>query len=257
MGIINITPDSFHEGSRFVKEKNILDQVEKMVKEGADFIDIGGYSSRPGATDISAEEEKTRVVNNINLISKTFPKTYLSIDTFRASVAKEAVEAGACLVNDISGGELDADMFSTVARLKVPYIMMHMRGTPQTMNQLTQYENLTVEILDFFQKRLKKLRDLGIIDVIVDPGFGFAKNIEQNYELLKNLSVLQMLELPVLVGLSRKGMIYKQLGVQVEEALNGTTVLNTIALMNGASILRVHDVKEAIQAVRLFKLTYS
>ena len=251
MGILNVTPDSFYDGGRYQDEQGVLQQAEKMLSEGATFLDIGGYSSRPGAKEVSVEEEKRRVVATVALVTKHFPEAYLSVDTFRAKVAREAVAAGAGMVNDISGGELDTQMFDTVAELQVPYLLMHLRGTPQTMQGFTKYENLVVEVLDYLQQKIARLRDLKVKDIIVDPGFGFAKTIDQNYTLLKNLSVFLTLGAPLLVGLSRKSMIYRRLDINVEEAGNGTTVLNTLALMNGASILRVHDVKEALEAIQL------
>ncbi len=257
MGVLNVTPDSFYDGGKHTTGQAILQQVEQMLAEGATIIDIGGYSSRPGAEDISTEEEKKRVVESIKLVSKTFPEAYISVDTFRASVAQEAVAAGACIINDISGGTLDERMFDTVAALQVPYVLMHMQGTPQTMVQQTAYENLLLDILDYFQRKVAKLRSLGIADIIIDPGFGFAKKASQSYELLRHLDIFKVLNLPVLVGLSRKSMIYRNLDVTPQEALNGTTVLNTIALMNGAHILRVHDVKEAIESIKLYKLTFN
>lgn len=257
MGILNVTPDSFYEGSRQHGEKELLLQAEKMLAEGADILDIGGYSSRPGATDISEEEEWQRVGMAVKLLVKHFPEAPLSVDTFRADVARKAVLEGAALINDISGGELDPAMFDTIARLQVPYILMHMRGTPQNMKELNHYDNLLHEIFDYFAAKLNKLRALGVHDIVIDPGFGFAKNIAQNYELLQNIGYFSALGVPVLVGLSRKSLIYKKLNISPAEALNGTTVLNTIGLMQGASILRVHDVKEAVEAVKLFKLTFS
>ena len=258
MGILNVTPDSFYDGGRYVNsELTLLQQTEKMLAEGATIIDIGGYSSRPGADHISEEEEKRRAVSCVKLVAGHFPKAYISIDTFRATVARDAVDAGASMVNDISGGGLDNAMFDTVAALKVPYVMMHMRGTPQTMKTLTDYDDLCDEIIDYFQQRVALLRDKGVADIVIDPGFGFAKNIDQNYELLGKLHTLKMLELPILVGLSRKSMIYKRLKISVDDALNGTTALNAMALVQGASILRVHDVKEAVQTIKLFKYTYS
>ena len=256
MGILNITPDSFFAGSRVENEKGILINAEEMLSHGAKILDIGGYSSRPGAEDISIEEELSRVIPAIESILKRFPDTYISVDTFRSTVARAAVEAGASLINDISGGNLDEQMFSTVAALNVPYILMHMRGTPQTMLSETNYNNIIGEIARYFGSKCNALTALGVKDVIIDPGFGFAKTREQNYELLRNLAYFKALKLPILAGISRKSMIYKSLEISSEEALNGTTALNMIALMNGASILRVHDVKEAVETVKLFKLTY-
>ena len=256
MGILNITPDSFYSQSRLQTEKEILDLAGKMLEEGADILDIGGYSSRPDAGDISPAEEWQRVEKALKLLVKHYPRAVFSIDTFRAEVARKAVLEGAGIINDISGGELDEAMFGTVAQLQVPYIMMHMRGTPQNMKTLNQYENLLHEIFDYFALKLNKLRDLGVNDIVVDPGFGFAKNISQNYELLRNMNYFRALGVPVLAGLSRKSLIYKKLHITPEEALNGTTVLNTISLMQGASILRVHDVKEAAEVIKLYKLTF-
>ena len=257
MGILNVTPDSFYDGGEYTEERDMIDQVGEMLQAGAAIIDIGGYSTRPGADDISEEEEAGRVVNALKLLLRHFPKAYFSVDTFRASVAMKAVDEGAVMINDISGGQLDETMFEMVAKLKVPYVLMHSKGDPRTMRSLTTYEDLIIEITDFFVKQMTRLTELGVADVILDPGFGFAKTVEQNYELLKNLKYFQGLKLPVLIGLSRKSMIYKSLKIEPSEALNGTTVLNTIGLMNGASILRVHDVKEAIEAIELYKLTYA
>jgi dihydropteroate synthase len=251
MGILNVTPDSFFASSRYEAEANQLRQVEKMLSEGADFIDVGGYSSRPGATDVPVEDELNRVIPAIQAIVKEFPTSTISVDTFRAAVAEQALQAGAVMVNDISAGELDAAMISTVARWKVPYIAMHMRGTPQNMATLTNYENLLKDIVFYFQQRIKLFADAGIHDVIIDPGFGFARTVDQNFELLNNLSYLRILERPVLAGLSRKSMIWRTLQSTSENALNGTTALHAVALLKGASILRVHDVKEAIETVTL------
>lgn len=251
MGILNVTPDSFYDGGKFANESEVLLQVEKMLNEGADFIDVGAYSSRPDAVDISDEEELSRLINTVELILKNYPDALISVDTFRAKVAKAAIEAGAALVNDISGGLLDAEMLPTVAQLQVPYVVMHMKGTPQTMKNLAQYDNLMKEVIYHLSERLSAARALRINDVIIDPGFGFAKDIAQNFELLNKSEQLQMLDVPVLIGISRKSMIYKTLEVSPQEALNGTSILNTIALQKGASILRVHDVKEAVEAVKL------
>lgn len=251
MGILNVTPDSFYDGRKFTTPSDILNQAERMLDEGADFIDVGGYSSRPGAENISKEEEINRVVPIIELIVKKFPTVLISVDTFRAEVARRAIDSGACIINDISGGDLDETMFETVAALRIPYVLMHMKGTPQTMTQLNSYENLLLEIISSLQSKINKLHQLGVKDIIVDPGFGFAKNIEQNFELLKKLDHLQILGKPILAGLSRKSMIWKTLKISPEGALNGTTALNTIALLNGASILRVHDVKEAKEIISL------
>jgi dihydropteroate synthase len=252
MGIINITPDSFYEGSRFIDTNQILQQAEKMIDEGADILDIGGQSTRPGSETVNTDEELKRVIGNIEAIHQRFPESIVSVDTFYSRVATEAVNSGASMVNDISAGQLDDKMLATVAALNVPYVAMHMKGNPKTMHQETNYENLLREILDFFIQKKEQCRQSGISDLIIDPGFGFAKTIIQNFELLKNLSVFKMLDCPILVGLSRKSTIYKTLNISAEEALNGTTVLNTIALMNGANIIRVHDVKEAKQLVKLF-----
>ncbi|MFZ0488833.1 MAG: dihydropteroate synthase [Salegentibacter sp.] len=252
MGILNITPDSFYEGSRMKGEEMILMQAEKMLKDGADFIDIGGYSSRPDAEEVSEEEELKRVIPAIDLLVKHFPEILISIDTFRSKIAEKALEAGAAMVNDIAAGNLDSTMMEVVAKHQVPYIMMHMRGTPKTMKTLNQYEgDMTQEILYYFSEKINAARRLGINDLIVDPGFGFSKNIEQNFELLRKLELFKILELPLLIGISRKSLIYKSLGGEPADALNGTTVLNTVALTRGATILRVHDVKEAVECVKL------
>jgi len=251
MGILNVTPDSFYDGGRYIEGSTFLKQAEKMIREGADFIDVGGYSSRPGAVDIPEDEELARVIPVIQAIKKEFPTVILSIDTFRSKIAIAAVNEGAAVVNDISGGQLDPKMFDAVAALQVPYIAMHMRGTPQTMNQLTQYENLVKEMLDYFHHKIHTLIAAGVKDVIIDPGFGFAKTVAQNFELLKNLNQLHILERPLLVGLSRKSMIWRTLEITPEDSLNGSSVLNSIALLKGASILRVHDVKEAREVITL------
>ncbi|MCW3081021.1 dihydropteroate synthase [Segetibacter sp.] len=251
MGIINVTPDSFYSGSRKTVVDEVLRQAEKMIGEGAAILDIGGQSTRPGSEDIGMEGELARVIPAIEAIKMRLPESTISIDTYYSRVALEAVSAGACMVNDISSGTLDNQMIPTVAALNVPYIAMHMKGTPKTMNDFAHYEDVTLEVLDFFIKKVEECREAGIKDVIVDVGFGFAKTIAHNFTLLKNLSIFKILEKPLLVGLSRKATIYKTLGTSPEEALNGTTVLNTIALQHGASILRVHDVKEAVEAVKL------
>jgi dihydropteroate synthase len=253
MGILNVTPDSFYEGSRTNTKKHILQKASQMLEEGATILDIGGYSTRPNADDISIEEEINRVVNPINSIKKEFPNAIISIDTFRSEVAREAVEAGADLINDVSGGNLDNQMFETVADLNVPYILMHMRGTPQTMKTLTDYENIIAEMMTYFQDRITTLKSFGVEEIILDLGFGFAKTIDQNYFLLNHLATFENLELPILAGLSRKSMIYKRLDIPVSEALNGTSILNTIAIQNGAKILRVHDVKPAMEAIQLLE----
>ncbi|HEX6168615.1 MAG TPA: dihydropteroate synthase [Chitinophagaceae bacterium] len=256
MGIINATPDSFYGGSRFQGVDEMVAKAEKMLHDGADIIDIGGQSTRPGSELIAADEEIGRVVPAIEAIADKFPKAFISIDTFYSKVALTAVNAGATIVNDISAGSMDSKMIETVAELKVPYILMHMKGTPQTMQQNAVYDNVTREVLDFFIAKTNELKNAGIVDIIIDPGFGFAKTIDQNFELVKNLSVFKMLGKAIMFAISRKSTIYKTLGVNTDDALNGTSVLNTIGLMNGASILRVHDVKEAKQAVKLFSATY-
>jgi dihydropteroate synthase len=251
MGIINATPDSFYSGSRISLTDGVLKKVEQMVDDGATIIDVGGQSTRPGSTQIPAEEEAKRVLPAIEQIAKAFPNTFISVDTFYALVAKQAVEAGACIVNDISSGDLDNEMIKTVGGLKVPYIVMHMKGTPQDMQENPGYEDVITEVLDYMIKKVEACKLAGIHDVIVDPGFGFGKTAAHNFRLLQQLNVFKMLQKPILAGISRKGTIYKTLGTTAEEALNGTTVLNTIALLNGASILRVHDVKEAVEAINL------
>lgn len=253
MGILNITPNSFYDGGRYKNESELLERVEKMLQEGADFIDVGAYSSKPNAEYVSEEEEIERIIPVVNLLQKHFPQVILSIDTFRAGVAKACIENGAAIINDISAGLLDDKMLETIAQFQVPYIMMHMRGTPQTMQQYTQYDDLIKEILFYFSERIAAARALGINDLIIDPGFGFSKTLEQNFALMQKTELFQILELPLLIGISRKSMIYKTLETTAETALNGTTVLNTIALSKGAKILRVHDVKEAVECVRLFK----
>lgn len=252
MGILNITPDSFYAGSRKQTEAEIIARIETILEEGGDMIDIGGYSSRPDAAEVSEQEEKERLKMALKLLQRDYPDVIVSVDTFRASVARFAVEEyGAAIINDISGGQLDENMFSTVASLKVPYILMHMRGTPQTMQQYTDYEHLSADILKYFAEKLETLYQMGVNDVIVDPGFGFSKTLEQNYELMNHLSDFRIFGLPLLVGISRKSMIYKLLGGTPMESLNGTTVLNTYALLNGAHILRVHDVRAAVEAVKI------
>ena len=252
MGILNVTPNSFFDGGKYKNEDEIILQVDKMLFDGATFVDIGAYSSKPSAEFVSEQEEIDRIVPVIELILKHFPKTLLSIDTFRAEVAKISIENGAAIINDISAGELDEKMFTVIAQYNVPYIMMHMRGNPQTMPNLTHYDDIIKEILLYFSEKVKKARSLGINDLILDPGFGFAKTTNQNYEVLQKMELFNLLELPVLAGVSRKSMIYKTLNNTPQEALNGTTVLNTIALTKGAKILRVHDVKEAMECVTLF-----
>lgn len=252
MGVINSTPNSFYAGSRKTSAEDILKQAESMLAAGATFLDLGGYSTQPGAPRISETEELNRVLPAIDLILKNFPGALISVDTFRAQVADQSVAAGAAMINDISAGNLDPKMMQTAARHQVPYIMMHTRGTPQNMKELDTYENLLQDILFYFSQKIKMARDLGINDIIIDPGLGFAKNIKQNFELLNKMELFENLQLPILAGLSRKSMIYKTLETTAAEALNGTSILNTIALTKGASILRVHDVKEAIECVKLF-----
>ncbi len=251
MGILNVTPDSFYDGSRFAHEKTVLTHVEKMLSEGATIIDVGGASSRPGAAVVGVKDEAERVVPAIHAILAEFPNTIISVDTVHAIVAQMALDAGASMVNDISGGDQDNKMFDVLAAADVPYVIMHMRGTPQTMNKLTEYNNLIKDIADYFHNKLSRLRGSGIKDVIVDPGFGFAKTVEQNFTMLQNLDYFNILGVPMMVGLSRKSMIWRTLKTTPEEALNGTTVLNTAALLKGASILRVHDVKAAVECIQL------
>lgn len=257
MGIINVTPDSFFDGGKTTIQADIVSRASSLLAEGATFLDVGGYSSRPGALEVSEREELDRVIPAIESIIAKFPKALISIDTFRSSVAKKAIEAGACMVNDISGGQADPDMLPLVGKLKVPYVLMHMRGTPQTMEAESNYDNVTRELISFFSERLAAARKAGINDVILDPGFGFAKNHEQSFELLNNLDLFDVLDAPLLVGISRKSMIYKTLDATPAEALNGTTALNSIALLKGASILRVHDVKEAAECVKLIQKVLS
>ncbi|WP_396186213.1 dihydropteroate synthase [Flavobacterium sp.] len=252
MGILNVTPNSFFDGGKYKNGSDMLSQVEKMLNDGATFIDIGAYSSKPNAEFVSEAEELQRIVPIVHLILEHFPETLISIDTFRSEVAKVCIENGAAIINDISAGNLDAKMMETIAKYNVPFIMMHLRGTPQTMQTMTHYENIVKEILFYFSERIAKARSFGINDLIIDPGFGFAKTLEQNYEVLQKMELFEMLELPLLAGFSRKSMIYKTLHSTAEEALNGTTVLNTISLTKGAKILRVHDVKEAMECVSLF-----
>ena len=256
MGIINLTPDSFFEGSRKQNAEDALKQAEKMLNDGASFLDLGAYSSRPGAIDISAQEETDRLLPAVEAISANFPEVILSIDTFRAKVAEAAINAGAHIINDISGGQLDEAMFKTVARLQVPYILMHMKGTPQNMQQQAEYNDVFLEVYDYLIDKYQQLKQLGVHDIIIDPGFGFAKTAAQSYELMGKMQQFDTLQVPVLVGISRKRMIYGALNATAVEALNGTTVLNTIALTKGANILRVHDVKEAVEAVKIWELCY-
>lgn len=252
MGILNLTPNSFYDGGKYKDELQIVNQVEKMLADGATFVDVGAYSSKPNASFVSVDEEISRLIPIVELLIDKFPDILLSVDTFRSQVAKIAVENGVAMVNDISAGMLDEKMIETVVKLQVPYIMMHMRGNPQTMQSLTNYEDIVKEMIFYFSERIQIARSFGINDIIIDPGFGFAKTLEQNYEVLKKLELFFILDLPLLAGISRKSMIYKTLDNSPQEALNGTTVLNTIALQYGAKILRVHDVKEAVECVTLF-----
>ena len=258
MGILNVTPDSFYSGSRKQTETEIAERVEQILAEGGQMIDIGAYSSRPNADNVSTKEEMERLRRGLRILREKAPDAIVSVDTFRADVAKMCVEEyGVQIVNDISGGELDKEMFPTVARLGVPYVLMHMKGTPQTMQEAPHYDDLMKEVLLYFAEKIQQLRDLGQKDIILDPGFGFGKTLEHNYELLSHLEALQIFELPILVGVSRKSMIYKLLGTTAQKALNGTTVLNTICLMKGcANILRVHDVKECVEAVNIYQQLY-
>jgi dihydropteroate synthase len=254
MGILNITPDSFYKGSRYNTEEDILRAATRMLEDGADILDIGGFSSRPGAKDITAEEESIRVLKAIKLISRNFPEAIISVDTFRADIAREAVVGcGAHLINDISGGDADSKMFLTVEKLNVPYILMHMKGDPRTMQNKPVYDDVVADILKWFGERIFKLQNAGLKDIIIDPGFGFGKTMDHNFDLLRRLGDFSITGLPVIVGISRKSMIWKTLNISVDEALNGTTALNAIALFNGADILRVHDVKEAVQTVKLLQ----
>ncbi len=253
MGILNITPDSFYDGGNYQSNKAVLQQTALMLEQGATFIDIGAYSSRPGATAITEKEEIARIAPMVGAILKEFPEALLSIDTFNSTVADTCLDMGAHIINDISGGAADENMYAVVAKYRAPYVMMHMRGTPETMQEQTQYKHLVTDILYYFSERIGLARDAGIQDIIIDPGFGFAKNRAQNYQLLQQLHLFKTLDLPLLAGLSRKSMIYKVLQTNASEALNGTTVLNTFALSKGANILRVHDVKEAVECVQLMK----
>ena len=251
MGILNVTPDSFYDGGMFDSNKKILDHVEKMLTDGADIIDLGGYSSRPGAKEVKLKDEIKRVVPTIELIKKEFNETTISVDTFRSEVALQAVNSGASIINDISGGDLDPNMFNCVAELNVPYIIMHMQGNPKNMQNNPLYENVIVEIIENLSKKVFEATEAGVIDVIIDPGFGFGKTIEHNYKILRELSFFKELDCPILVGLSRKSMIYSLLEEKPENVLNGTTCLNTVSILNGANILRVHDVKEAKEVIKL------
>ena len=251
MGILNVTPDSFYDGGRFKNEKSVLTQVEKLLDEGATFIDIGAYSSRPGADFVSKEEELKRLIPIITSVVNNFPKILISVDSFRSDVIKTAVEAGAAMVNDISGGQQDPLMFETVGALGVPYIMMHMRGTPKTMQQMTEYSDVIKEVYTYFSERIELARTHQIKDIILDLGFGFSKTLEQNFELLKMLDYFKNLNLPILAGISRKSMVYKTLNTNANQALNGSTALHMVALQKGAKLLRVHDVKEALECIHL------
>lgn len=257
MGILNVTPDSFYDGGHYSSKDSVLLQTEKMLQEGATFIDVGGYSSRPGAIDISEDEECDRLLPVIEIILKQFPDTLISVDTFRASVAQKAIQTGATMINDISAGLLDSEMMKTVGNLQVPYCMMHMRGTPQTMKEYTDYKDVTSSVMYYFSERLAIARKYNINDIIIDPGFGFAKTINQNFELLSSLDLLKKIEVPILTGVSRKSMIYKTLDSTASEALNGTTALHMIALQKGTKLLRVHDVQPAIECIKLFKEVYN
>ena len=251
MGIMNITPDSFYDGGRLKNDRDILLHAEKLINEGATFIDLGGYSSRPNAKHISEKEELQRVIPVIETVIDKFPNALISIDTFRSKVARNAIQSGACMINDISAGNMDEKMFKTVAEMQVPYIMMHMKGTPQTMQKNPTYDDIVHEVIFYFSQKISELRSLGVNDLIIDVGFGFGKTIPQNYILLKNLALFKSLEVPILAGVSRKSMLYKMIDVTAQEALNVTTVANTIALMNGTNILRVHDVQEAIETIKI------
>ena len=253
MGIINLTPDSFYDGGKLSSEKEIIQQAKKMLEEGATFLDLGGYSSRPGAKFVSEADELNRVLPVVKLLIKEFPTVNLSIDTFRSPIAKKCLENGACMINDISAGLLDPNMLEVIANYQVPLVMMHMRGNPETMMLNTNYKDLTNEVLYFFSERISKARSLGINDVIVDPGFGFSKKLDQNFELFNDLELFSSLKTPVLVGISRKSMIQKKINASAKESLNGTTALHAIALQKGVSILRVHDVKEAFETISLLQ----
>ena len=253
MGILNVTPDSFYDGGFYDNQKKVLVQVEKIINDGASIIDIGGYSSRPGADNISPDVELARVLPIVKLIKERFSKVLISIDTFRSEVAKECVKNGADIINDISGGSLDSKMFETVAKLNVPYIIMHMRGNPANMMGKTDYENIIEEMENYFSEKIELAKSFGVNDIIIDPGFGFSKTTNQNFDILKNLTFLNKFDKPLLVGVSRKSMIYKTLNISPIDSLNGSTVLHTISLLNGAKIIRTHDVKEASECIRLVK----
>ncbi|MDA7716467.1 dihydropteroate synthase [Flavobacteriaceae bacterium] len=251
MGVLNVTPDSFYDGGIYSSEKKILKQVEKMILDGSDIIDIGGYSSKPGATSITVEEEEKRVIPIIKLIYKTFKESIISVDTFRSEISEKSINAGASIINDISGGDLDNNIYKIAGKYKTPYIIMHMRGNPSNMQNNPVYKNINYEIIKNLSKKIDLAQSNGVGDIIIDPGFGFGKTIEHNYQILNNLKLYKILDKPILVGISRKSMIYKLLKTDPSKALNGTTVLNTIALINGANILRVHDVKEAKEVIKL------
>lgn len=255
MGILNITPDSFYDGGQFRSDTEILKQVELMLTEGATFIDVGAYSSRPNAQHISLEEELARLMPVLTMILDRFPEALLSVDTFRSAVARESIAAGACMINDISAGSMDKNMFTTIASLQVPYIIMHMIGNPQNMQNNTSYKDLIQEIIYYFSQKIFELRKLGVNDLIIDPGFGFSKTLDQNYDLLSKLDCLAFMDLPILTGMSRKSMLYNLLHIKPEEALNATSVVNAIALQKGSSIIRVHDVKEAVQTINIVAKT--
>jgi len=252
MGILNVTPDSFYDGGRYDTENKILMRIRDMIIEGADIIDIGGMSTRPGSKPVSEEEELSRIIPAIEVIRKHFPEVIISVDTYRANVARIVVkDYSANIINDISGGEMDSNMYGTIADLRVPYIIMHMKGSPLVMQKQTDYDDILAEMIDYFSLRIEKLKSMGVIDLVIDPGFGFSKTIDQNFFILKNLGTFRFFELPLIAGISRKSMIYRTLGIDSDDSLNGTTVLNTIALLNGADIIRVHDIKEAVQTVKL------
>jgi len=253
MGILNCTPDSFYDGGKYHSDALLLNQVEKMLSEGATFIDVGAYSSRPNAQNISEHEELKRSLNAVQLIVSKFQEALISVDTFRSKIAVETINAGACMINDISGGSLDKNMFATIAKLQVPYVLMHMKGTPKTMQNNPKYDDIIYEMRLYFSEKIANLRALGVNDLILDVGFGFGKTIENNYTLLKHLDLFKCFDLPILAGLSRKSMLYKVLENTPEAALNATTIVNTIALQNGASILRVHDVKEALETIKILQ----
>ena len=257
MGILNLTPDSFYDGGMLPSEKELLTKAEKHINEGADIIDIGAVSTKPNATKVSEEEELKRLLPTLKLLRKEFPTIFVSVDTFRSTVAKAAAQEGADMINDISGGTFDNNMFNVIAKLKLPYVMMHIQGTPQTMQQNPQYKNVVTDVFDFLNTQVKQAKQKGVKQIIIDVGFGFGKTLEHNYELLAKLKYFETLGFPLLVGVSRKGMIHKPLNITAHEALNGTTVINTLALLNGANILRVHDVKEAVEAIRLVNCYHS